>query len=667
MKILHEQLNWKVTKSFISNSVITLKESFRPVIGFDNKPSGFKKNYPLKYRSKSFTCTVASRESIERTSPWLEFRCEGLSSLVKIGETFKIKFAENEGVKFFLFENADSQKSMKNLRIYNINSAPASKNMEQLYSPPHIYWDIKSFENEEPDCVVFFVWREGEKVIYTKLLENRFKSDYIENQGVTVFEDEGKKFRVEGKWGDFVKFKIKDIAPISRNWDFTDRLGNQNPNYFLYKNGNRLNDIEKRIQKIIDFRDLDFSNDSTYEDLEMIEKSYNIISSKKNKRATKRISPKQLINHAHEYIANAGFQYQKDEIANFYLSLRTKPFVILAGISGTGKTQLPRKFAEALGFSEKQLRQIPVKPDWTDSSELIGYVSLDGKFIEKELTLAIKDARSAENQNKPYFFILDEMNLARVEHYFSDFLSVIETRKRNDESQIITDPILREEFLKNAANQTDYKQLLWPQNLFLIGTVNMDETTHTFSRKVLDRANSIEMNEVDLNWIKVTGEAVNPLKPVDYSYFETPYIISKELSEDEKESVSAELEKLIEINKLLQKADLHFAYRVRDEIAFYLVLNKKYELMDEQTAFDFQLVQKVLPRIHGSSERINKVLIELLYFIEKGQTKSVRTDQDFEKIESMFPTELLKYKRASRKILLMLKRFDEDRFTSFWL
>jgi hypothetical protein len=666
MKILHEQPDWKVTKSFISNSVITLQESFRPVIGFKNKPSGYREKFPLKYRDKNYTCTITSRESIERKYPWLEFRCEELNSLLGIGETIKIQFADNGEEKLFLFENANSQKPMKNIRIYNINSTPASKNMEQLYSPPHIYWDIKSFENEFPDCVIFFVWREGGKIIYTTLMENRIKTDYIEEQDITVFEDDGKDFKVEGKWGDFVKFKIKDIAPIKRNWDFTFKLGNQNPNYFLYKNGNKLNDIEKRIQKIADLKDLDFSNESTYENLEMIEKSYNVIPSKKKKPSTKSISSRQLIEHVHEYIANAGYQYHKEEIANFYLSLRSKPFVILAGISGTGKTQLPRKFAEALGFSEKQLRQIPVKPDWTDSSELIGFVSLDGKFIEKELTLAIKEASSAENQNKPYFFILDEMNLARVEHYFSDFLSVIETRKRNG-SHIITDPILRKELLNNADNQTDFEELYWPQNLFLIGTVNMDETTHTFSRKVLDRANSIEMNEVDLNWIKTTGGKVNPLENVDYSYFKTPYLISIDLLEENKQSISTELEKLIEINKILQKADLHFAYRVRDEIAFYLVLNKIHELMDDQTAFDFQLVQKVLPRIHGSSERIYKVLIELLHFLELGQTESVRTDQDFEKIESMFPTELLKFKRASRKILFMLKRFDEDRFTSFWL
>ena len=89
--------------------------------------------------------------------------------------------------------------------------------------------------------------------------------------------------------------------------------------------------------------------------------------------------------------------------------------------------------------------------------------------------------------------------------------------------------------------------------------------------------------------------------------------------------------------------------------------------MDTTSAFDFQMVQKVLPRIHGSSERIQKVLIELIFLLEKGSVEGIRTDVDFERIEKQFPMETLKFKRASKKILFMLKRFDEDRFTSFWL
>jgi hypothetical protein len=560
----------------------------------------------------------------------------------------------------------------KVVKIYNINSASASKNFNRLNSESTIYWDIKSFENEEPDSEVFFIWREGGKILFSKLLKNKFDSVYDEKQNTTTFDDNGKILSVEGKWGNFVKFKVTDEAEIESNWDFTDRLGNQNPNYFLFKSYSKLNETDKRIQKIQDLKNLEFKKNETLERLNEIESflggnSVEIRKPKIIKEPTPiMMTPKALIQHAFEFILNSGFRYQYEEVANFYLALRTKPFVILAGISGTGKTQLPRKFAEALGFSKDQVRQIPVKPDWTDSSELIGYVSLNNVFVAKELTLAIQEAIKPENKNKPYFFVLDEMNLARVEHYFSDFLSVIETRKREG-SIIKTDPILRKELLNEAKNKDDFGELGWPQNMFLIGTVNMDETTHTFSRKVLDRANSIEMNEVNLNWIQTSDKKVEALKNIDYSLFETPFIISKELSEQEKESISNEMGILIDVNKILQKADLHFAYRVRDEVSFYLIQNKKYDLINPISAFDFQLVQKVLPRIHGSSERIQKVLIELIYLLEKGKKEEIRTDLDFDKIEKIFPIETLKYKRASKKILFMLKRFDEDRFTSFWL
>jgi hypothetical protein len=132
--------------------------------------------------------------------------------------------------------------------------------------------------------------------------------------------------------------------------------------------------------------------------------------------------------------------------------------------------------------------------------------------------------------------------------------------------------------------------------------------------------------------------------------------------------------KLREINEIMQEADLHFAYRVRDEIAFYLRLNKKYNnLVTDDEALDFQMMQKVLPRIHGSSERIQTVLIELLNSLE-GKNYSTSTF-DIVKVtkelkltgESTDTEKGARYKRSTKKILFMLKRFDEDRFTSFWL
>jgi hypothetical protein len=384
----------------------------------------------------------------------------------------------------------------------------------------------------------------------------------------------------------------------------------------------------------------------------------------KIKAAKVELEPKTLIDHVYAYIVGKGFNFKREEVANFYLALRTKPFVILAGISGTGKTQLPSLFAEATGMSDDQVIQVAVRPDWTDGGDLIGYVGLDDAFKPKDLTLAIQ--RAKKDPNKPYFFILDEMNLARVEHYFSDFLSVIESRKRKD-GRIVTRPMIREESIASATNRDDFEGLTWPENLYLIGTVNMDETTHAFSRKVLDRANAIEMNDVDLSWPK-NGAKVETWTGIHNDALRTEYLIANELSmEDRALLESTEVMTTMKaVNEILKNADLHFAYRVRDEMAFYLLLNLRFELMELDDAFDFQLMQKVLPRINGSSSRTERVLLDLLKLlagIDIAGTDHKTADLE-EKVKERGNK---RYKRSVSKLLFMLRRFEEDRFTSFWL
>ncbi|MGV8982817.1 AAA family ATPase, partial [Clostridium sp.] len=129
-----------------------------------------------------------------------------------------------------------------------------------------------------------------------------------------------------------------------------------------------------------------------------------------------------------KYIISKGFIYNDKDLNNFYLSLRTKPFVILAGISGSGKSKLVRLFAEAIGATKENGRfnMISVKPDWNDSTELLGYKNINEEFVPGKLTKIIYEASKSENKDMPYFICLDEMNLARVEYYLSDYLSLIE-------------------------------------------------------------------------------------------------------------------------------------------------------------------------------------------------------------------------------------------------
>jgi len=198
------------------------------------------------------------------------------------------------------------------------------------------------------------------------------------------------------------------------------------------------------------------------------------------------------------YISAKGFSYEDGLIENFYLCLKTKPFVILAGTSGTGKTRLVRLFAEAVGATvgNSRFRMVPVRPDWSDSTDLYGYKDLNGNFIPGAIIDFVKQAEN--DRIHPYFLCLDEMNLARVEYYLSDFLSIIETR-RFEGDKVITDPMLSDLYYGTDQSAVQrYGTICLPENLYIIGTVNMDETTFPFSRKVLDRANTIEFSFVDL-------------------------------------------------------------------------------------------------------------------------------------------------------------------------
>ncbi|MCP5498104.1 MAG: AAA family ATPase [Leptospiraceae bacterium] len=371
-------------------------------------------------------------------------------------------------------------------------------------------------------------------------------------------------------------------------------------------------------------------------------------------------SPKEILNHIHQYILGKGYYFKMEDIANFYLSLKTKPFVILAGISGTGKTQLVRKFAEAIGCKDT-CDLIPVKPDWTDNSDLIGYLDLQQNFQPQKVLELIKKAHA--NLDKPYFLVLDEMNLARVEYYFSDFLSIIETREKNDNGQITTDPLLKKEELGNEHDRQKYGGISIPENLYVIGTVNMDETTHPFSRKVLDRANSIEMNQIDLAWQDNSVER-EVLGGVFNDFLKTMYVNSKDLTSKDKGKLEKPIKLLQEINHILKQADLHFAYRVRDEIAFYLLNNVNNKLLNEEKAMDYQIMQKILPRIQGSSPRIEKIIKDLLILFSTG----LKIDEKFtyEEVLEAFKKVESKYPLSTEKLLFMLKRFDDDGFTSFW-
>ncbi|MDE5414176.1 AAA family ATPase [Alkalihalobacillus sp. MEB203] len=361
---------------------------------------------------------------------------------------------------------------------------------------------------------------------------------------------------------------------------------------------------------------------------------------------------RELVNHMYQYITGKGFYYEKDEVTNLYLSLKTKPFVIISGISGTGKTKIVQWFAESVGATERngQLTIIPVRPDWSDGSDLLGYVDIKGDFKEGPLTKILVNA--IENPNRPYFVLLDEMNLARVEHYFSDLLSVMESRKWEN-GKLMTSPVLDEKTLEN--------EIYLPSNVYIIGTVNMDETTYPFSKKVLDRANTIEFNRVKLDYLRfLTDTEEIDSVTIHNEAFETKYLHLKDVYTQQAKLVEDVTEEIVKINEALQMIAAHVGYRVRDEICFYMAYNEKGNLLSYNDALDRCILQKILPRISGSDTRVDRVLKGLYKVFTNKELTDVKsvTDDDIA---------LAKYPKSTEKVVEMMRRLDEDGFTSFWI
>jgi hypothetical protein len=346
-------------------------------------------------------------------------------------------------------------------------------------------------------------------------------------------------------------------------------------------------------------------------------------------------------------------------------AIKTKPFILLAGLSGTGKSRLVRTLGyktcgkEELRIDPKKpgnFELIPVRPNWHDSSELMGYVSrINGeKYITTSFLQFI--AKAWKNIDIPFLLCLDEMNLAPVEQYFAEYLSIIETRQVQDK-KIVTDYIISKASFENHAL---YSQLLKdlglnefefsdgisiPSNLVVIGTVNMDETTHSFSRKVLDRAMTFEMNNVDL-----TAGLDNTKN--DWSYPQTFITSNEVLGEftsgaevvnkfDKSKKV---IDFLINLNTELEGTPFKIAYRVRDEFliyCYYASLNSTDEnwltnALDEMTSM------KILSRIEGDETKTGSVLSNL---------KRVLTAD---------------YKKSYAKLKEMETRLSISGYTSFW-
>ncbi len=356
--------------------------------------------------------------------------------------------------------------------------------------------------------------------------------------------------------------------------------------------------------------------------------------------------PRELLQRT---LSGAGLRYDPHDLAAFYTALQTKGFVVLSGITGTGKTKLVQHLADLLpstgpgtGAEEQPPRSadepslysnclfLSVRPDWRDVKSLVGYHNPLANRWEWTPFLSFVVA-AAESYRKgdglARFVVLDEMNLAHVEHYFADLLSVMESGRGPDG---FTREPLRLGCPDDAEGKRPPPELYLPPNLYLVGTVNMDETTYAFSPKVLDRAFTIELSAVDFRDYPPAPDpdAASPSQRERQALLDAfsrggrHARIDKQIVADHVEAHPEVRDRLSALHGLLEPRDMHFGYRVFDEIVCFLEAaeqNGMYDFADGEAtdaAFDAAVLMKVLPKFHGSRGKLEAPLLDLLAWCE---------------------------------------------------
>ncbi|CAM8649798.1 hypothetical protein MCEZEM1_00716 [Comamonadaceae bacterium] len=354
--------------------------------------------------------------------------------------------------------------------------------------------------------------------------------------------------------------------------------------------------------------------------------------------------------------SHSKLRFDESLLRRFLPTLLTKRFCILTGLAGSGKTKLAEAFAMWLCDSDQQYRIVAVGADWTGNENLLGYADAlqAGKYcapVNGSLALML---RAAADPAKPYFLILDEMNLSHVERYFADFLSAMESAN----SQLALHSEAADIALDSAAGAAGLKvpaKLSLPKNLFIIGTVNVDETTYMFSPKVLDRANVIEFrasaadmaafldDPADINLSVLQGQGVA---------FAPAFVQRAAAGADIASLVDAagialgpQLKMdLLEVFGALSAIGAEFGFRTAKEIARFMVIHQ--ELCGTawvyRDALDAQVLQKLMPKLHGSARKLSGVLKE---------------------VEAFATTKDLKL--TLEKVQRMQQRLERDGFTSF--
>ncbi|MEM6785488.1 MAG: AAA family ATPase [Bacteroidota bacterium] len=366
------------------------------------------------------------------------------------------------------------------------------------------------------------------------------------------------------------------------------------------------------------------------------------------------------------HVKSSGFVFAPYEVASALTALRTKPFLLLAGPTGVGKTALPRLLASATGARHTM---VPVQPDWTDAGDTLGYVDLSGRFRPGVLLRAAQ--RAHDDSHRQHVIVLDEMNVARPEQYLTSVLSHLEEGK-SKALGYASHPLLDSDGVPEP-----WASVPLPSNLSVVGTVNIDESTVPFSRKVLDRAFVLEFGTTALHAWEPSHARIEPGAPWPATAWRPrarSLAALTDLTPNERRLVSRTTKTLTEADRLLRPAGFAVGYRTRDEVALFVLHASESPdafRMDDDTdigASDLALMAKLLPRLAGGSRAFGEALHGLLGWAVAANPKSDTTAllDAFARAGRPARFEEARFPFTAARLARMALEWADEGYASFW-
>ncbi|MBQ6840397.1 MAG: hypothetical protein IJO45_06860 [Oscillospiraceae bacterium] len=346
---------------------------------------------------------------------------------------------------------------------------------------------------------------------------------------------------------------------------------------------------------------------------------------------------KQTMEQIKAYIAAQGYDCGDALVENYYLSLVSRPFVILAGLSDTDLTLLPELFAGAVGATAENGRYkcLTVEYDWMDSSDLFGHLDLWGKFVPGVILDFLIQAR--EDPDHPYFLCLDKLILSRAEYYLREILNIIEAGETGMDAGALVPAIY---YGRDAGALQKYGQIPRLKNLYIIGTLNLDETSFPLNQKFMDRIHSLQLSKEDIFF---TGKKA-PAEPKELN---NDFLLSPLKQLEHCTGYEKEIERIIGViealNKILMQGNAYVGYQIRNDMILYLLNNIRTGVLEDAAALDHMITQKVLIRAQGSARTAMPMLEQLANYCAG------------------------RYPKAEKKIAFMMEKCRLEDYTAYWV